>query len=970
MLLMYQTGSLKIGEVTRYTITYTPAQDSIHPSQSDLYLRIKNNCSSALRAAYIRGPYNLYVAAFPATYKPNEDFKETEIFGVPHFEPNVRAGGVWDCTLKIPEKFRKTKASSEELSSGKGNEDSVEASVSWIVEISSQVVFSASAAINFEVFLGKNEKYLSVPTPETPRSSIWSSLAQVPHIPQNPGMADSKIPEQKKGVFSRAIKLKVEDTETLWNKPALPDHKKHEPRFDEGKETKDYKDDIDFTNRVEELRESRKPKNIHLVILTHGLHSNLGADMLYLKESIDASVNQARLDARKKRKNMREMRKTSREGYLYDFNPPENFNSKEDFKSPRHQPEVRMDDGEEDEDEEKEEVIVRGFSGNAARTERGVKYLGKRLARYILSVIYPDRPFETAPKHHVSRALSHSKKARADQTKVQNKELCQDTIKRNYRFTSISFIAHSLGGLVQTYAIAYIQKHWPEFFDQVKPVNFIALATPFLGISNENPMYVKFALDFGLIGKTGHDLGLTWSAPTIAKSGWDAIHGGVSENLSMSKNPEGKYAPETKPLLQILPMGPAHVALKKFKNRTLYSNVVNDGIVPLRTSCILFIDWKALGNIEKSQRQNGLIERVAEWGWAEVTGATTNQLSLTQPNTQNTNIHIIQEKTDMDSEKQEVSHSVINIKNTDIKNVPEDGMLSSFVKKINPSKQSKSSKTSKPIPKIGAVPRQLKIYERSQTLLIPDPVIMCDFISPISNRSETEINTTTVTVPPRTSFFESAGDLLNPPLPTLEFFLNFSSRPQSIIHDRIYHPSDIPPLKNHNLEIKKRRNSSQFSHSPITTASRSKESNQLIEKAAEDEPHEISNSCDNLNMKIEEKIARAYHRDLIWRKVLVRLEPDAHNNIIVRRMFANAYGWPVIKHLCDTHFSEAALYDTRHDSIWSVNEFSSEDTQAQLHEFSGSEYEYNTPDLDRDIEVGNEIRELERNLIVEPRILF
>ncbi|KAL8955135.1 MAG: hypothetical protein Q9183_006776 [Haloplaca sp. 2 TL-2023] len=57
-------------------------------------------------------------------------------------------------------------------------------------------------------------------------------------------------------------------------------------------------------------------------------------------------------------------------------------------------------------------------------------------------------------------------------------------------------------------------------------------------------------------------------------------------------------------------------------------------------------------------------------------------------------------------------------------------------------------------------------------------------------------------------------------------------------------------------------------------------------------------------MKVEEKIARAYHHDLSWRKVLVRLEPDAHNNICVRRMFANAYGWPVVKHLTDTHFAD------------------------------------------------------------------
>ena len=35
----------------------------------------------------------------------------------------------------------------------------------------------------------------------------------------------------------------------------------------------------------------------------------------------------------------------------------------------------------------------------------------------------------------------------------------------------------------------------------------------------------------------------------------------------------------------------------------------------------------------------------------------------------------------------------------------------------------------------------------------------------------------------------------------------------------------------------------------------------------------------------------------------MKLEPDAHNNIIVRRMFPNAYGWPVVEHLVREHFS-------------------------------------------------------------------
>ena len=193
-----------------------------------------------------------------------------------------------------------------------------------------------------------------------------------------------------------------------------------------------------------------------------------------------------------------------------------------------------------------------------------------------------------------------------------------------YKITKISFIGHSLGGLVQTYAVAYIQKHSPQFFSLIEPVNFVAMASPFLGLNHENPLYVKFALDFGLVGRTGQDLGLTWRAPTIARNGWGAIVGNLGENAH--KRVYGDSQPESKPLLRILPTGPAHTALKKFRNRTVYSNVVNDGIVPLRTSCLLFLDWQGLGRVEKARRDAGLVETVVGFGWAELTGA-----SMTSP---------------------------------------------------------------------------------------------------------------------------------------------------------------------------------------------------------------------------------------------------------------------------------------------------------------------------------------------------
>lgn len=51
---------------------------------------------------------------------------------------------------------------------------------------------------------------------------------------------------------------------------------------------------------------------------------------------------------------------------------------------------------------------------------------------------------------------------------------------------------------------------------------------------------------------------------------------------------------DSKPLLLLLPSGLAHRTLKQFKRRTVYANALNDGIVPLRTSSLLYLDYKGL----------------------------------------------------------------------------------------------------------------------------------------------------------------------------------------------------------------------------------------------------------------------------------------------------------------------------------------------------------------------------------------
>ncbi|CCU82029.1 lipase [Blumeria hordei DH14] len=883
MLLYHHAGSLKIGQVMRYTITYTPVLDRIMAPPA-LHLRIKNCCTIALRAGFMRGPYNISVAAYPATYRPNEDFNDADRLGMPEFEPNVRAGGAWDCLLLVPEEIR-VPAIISTASLPKNAQNTTAGSVSWIVEIASQIIFSKSAAVNYDLLVGRDESCLSL--------NLSGEQLDISHpISGQVGAAQQSEPSlprylaQSHGIFAKSIKVVVEDTAQLWNKPSLPTY--DDKLLNQNKQMLNFNGEDVKKKSISPsgIREKELPplpqKKVHLVILTHGLHSNLGADMLFLKESIDATAKQAKLDAKERRKRARSANKN----VSTEVREKEKLNSEISTES-----------------EDEEDVIVRGYGGNAARTEKGIKYLGKRLARYVLNMTYPDHPTPPISKNNPTKIPSHTTESENSNTNEATSMLYPGKKQRAYKFTSISFVAHSLGGLVQTYAVAYIQKHSPEFFNLIKPINFIALASPLLGLSNENPLYVKFALDFGLVGRTGQDLGLTWRTPTIARSSWDAIVSGISE--ATPKNYADNQLPvESKPLLQILPTGPAHTALKKFRSRTVYSNIVNDGIVPLRTSCLLFLDWQGLGKVEKTKRDNGLIGTVAEWGWAEITGS-----NFTSPNRKNRSNSNTSTSTLNDSIIPENSHFSFSSTSEYDKKV-DQGLLSGFMKLFQPTRPSVKTNHN------GYGTKPSKIYQRSQTRLVPD-VISEDSVS-ISLESttspqptnESKLSIQTHFAPPTTSFFESAGDLLKPPLPTNDYLLSCSTRPQTIVHDRVYHPSDIP--------LPEKPTSRMFQSCPFHSTSNvddvagdyRPQSSLSVRKSSDPKP-EIPDKrgmqeVEGAGMRVEERIARAYHRDMPWRKVLVRLEPDAHNNMIVRRMFINAYGWPVIEHLCNSHFSDAA----------------------------------------------------------------
>ncbi|OAA32122.1 hypothetical protein AAL_01454 [Moelleriella libera RCEF 2490] len=968
MLLLHQIGSVKIGEVIRYTVTYTPSQDRILPSPEKLYVRIRNTSTIALRAAFVHGPYTLSVSAYPSGFDPNQKFANPRRYGVPHFEPMLKAGGSWECELLVPDDIRQEAGAGRHGGFGKSSDHDGE-KASWIIEVASQVMFSTSAAVGFEVVVAREHKSLNLSQslPIVGNSSPVPQPGRVTDHQQSIGAKDGHHPAQPKGVFSRAVHLKVEDTAALWNVPRLPgwdDIGAH--RLQQGAGADKPVQSAVNTGDVETGEDGRKAehrekahkedhkrkKKVHLVILTHGLHSNLGADMLYLKESIDTAAKQARIDAKSRRAREKEAQTS----------PTEVAGGKAcgDAKAVTGSPSSADAEGEDD-----EEVIVRGYADNATKTEKGIKYLGKRLSRYVLSITYPDQPYLPLGKgaaeglaeamrghrqhnhhqrdgHDMKQAHKHST-IQADIAAAKHDSYC-----RHYKISSISFVGHSLGGLIQTYAIAYIQKHSPNFFNIVKPVNFIALATPFLGLSNENPLYVRFALDFGLVGRTGQDLGLTWRAPTIARSGWGALVSNLGE--SAHKKVYGEPQPESKPLLRILPTGPAHTALKKFRNRTVYSNVVNDGIVPLRTSCLLFLDWQGLGRVEKARRDAGLVETVVGFGWAELTGGnmvsprprhrfpTDEQQTDSSPSTPGESMHQVPQPSDdaiIEDDRASV-HSVPRAPNADGEspsdtndarvNSPLSGFFSLFKSSDPPKPQATTAK-------------QKKMLRRGQTIQLSASDTADSSTTNVSDKRPAKVTAGTeledrgdgMLAPPKTTFFESAGDILNPSMPTVEYLIDPTKRPRTIFHDRVYHPSDIPPppMKRRQSSLIRRRMSSKMLGSSSTQQSDqsgssspqmsvkhadsmdfSRESQDTASSITDKDPLEV---VDGSSMRVEEKIARGYHRDLSWRKVLVKLEPDAHNNIIVRRMFANAHGWPVVKHLVDAHFSDSEAARTRDD---------------------------------------------------------
>lgn len=622
-LLYKNTGALKIGDVHRFVITYTPS-DIIQEIGSALHIKVKNIENFLLNSVLLTAPYLIYCDIRSQDYSHKKECFVTD--DQPVYDPNLIPG----------------QSLTHKLSLHKLQDKYV-----WVVDVISQIIFSSSAEVNFELILTRDE------------DSLHASHASI-----------------KNGNYSlHNLTIEHLTTTDLWNRP---------------------------------------PKSladpIHLVILTHGLHSNVSADMFYMKEQIETMAE-----------------KTG------------------------------------------ENIVIRGYMGNVCKTERGIRYLGRRLAEFIVN----------------------------DSMDTLN----QDQVKK------ISFIGHSLGGPVQTFAISYINYNYPDFFDKFSPENFIAMASPLLGISNENPAYVKVFLKFGIVGKTGQDLNL-----------------------------DG-----TQPMLLLLPSETTRKVLKKFKRRTVYANALNDGIVPLRTSALLYLDYKALTNVYHA-------------------------LHSDPPNkseTATSDERVGEIPVEMDNEIKPEHQGIVPITAT---------VLGSIKSKIQ-------STIGLCLPNMQG-PSTTQKYNYFQTTSFDETQQQENQEGGPNNMDIVKEKLPAI---PKSSVLTSITKIILPPQPTIKYINDPKSRYDPILHDEIYTPNMIP--KKHTKLSK----------------------NIVISQLEHNKRHRF----------FEEKIARRWHQGMSWRKVLVYLQPDAHNNMIVRRRFANAYGWQVVDHLVENHFGEAS-YKGKDVEKWEI----------------------------------------------------
>ncbi|KAG0244234.1 hypothetical protein BGX31_009514 [Mortierella sp. GBA43] len=258
--------------------------------------------------------------------------------------------------------------------------------------------------------------------------------------------------------------------------------------------------------------------DLHLVILTHGIHGTW-LDMLYIKEQIDA--------------------RNAGGGKTVTFLTDTNH----------------------------------------AGTEEGIQMAGQRVALDILEFTgYCDTEHGKELGRSLSvvaRKQSLSKSKQSNTASAESGPGSPATTHRRHPnsktfprgFSKVSIIGHSLGGLINIYALGYIEDlTHGAFFDAIQPVHFITLATPLLGVGFEHPWVLEFALSLGVVGQTGKDLALGDRSSKLKRSA-------STSSSVFARKPQNASSSDK----------------ESFKDRTSYANIENDMAVRFKTSSMMGI---------------------------------------------------------------------------------------------------------------------------------------------------------------------------------------------------------------------------------------------------------------------------------------------------------------------------------------------------------------------------------------------
>lgn len=132
------------------------------------------------------------------------------------------------------------------------------------------------------------------------------------------------------------------------------------------------------------------------------------------------------------------------------------------------------------------------------------------------------------------------------------------------QITKLSVIGYSLGGLVARYVVGLLYSR--DWFSKIEPLNFTTFATPHLGV--RTPLLGYHNKLWNLLGSR-----------TLSMSGRQLFTIDIFRDTK-------------KPLLAVLadPMSIFVQALRKFKNRSLYANIINDRSAPYYTTYISEMD--------------------------------------------------------------------------------------------------------------------------------------------------------------------------------------------------------------------------------------------------------------------------------------------------------------------------------------------------------------------------------------------